>query len=111
MRMASQYGRVEVDGLAREFDVSAQTIRKDLNALCDSGLLQRVHGGAVHPSGVTNFAYDARRHLAAEGKRRIGERTAAMIPHRSSIVLNIGTTTGWATSSAGAKARTRACLP
>jgi len=79
--------------MAAHFEVSPQTIRKDLNELCEAQLLQRVHGGAVHPSGVTNVAYDARRHLAAEAKRRIGERAAGLIPDNSSIMLNIGTTT------------------
>ena len=93
LRKARQVGRVEVDDLALQFDVTPQTIRKDLNEICDAGLLQRVHGGAVYPSGAINYAYDARRSLAAEEKRRIGERAAALIPDNSSVILNIGTTT------------------
>jgi DeoR family glycerol-3-phosphate regulon repressor len=45
------------------------------------------------PSGIANYAYDARRQLAAEGKRQIGLRAAALIPDNASIMLNIGTTT------------------
>lgn len=93
LRKARQVGRVEVDDLALQFDVTPQTIRKDLNEICDAGLLQRVHGGAVYPSGAINYAYDARRSLAAEEKRRIGEAAAALIPDNSSVILNIGTTT------------------
>ncbi len=93
LRIAARNGRVDVDGLAREFEVSQQTIRKDLNVLCDAGLLRRIHGGAMHPSGVTNYGYDARRSLAADAKRAIAERAAALIPDHSSIVINIGTTT------------------
>jgi DeoR family glycerol-3-phosphate regulon repressor len=52
---------VTVDDLARRFEVSAQTIRKDLNDLCESHVLTRVHGGAVVASGVENLAYAARR--------------------------------------------------
>ena len=91
--LARQQGRVEVEGLAAHFDVTPQTVRKDLNDLCDRNFLQRVHGGAIYPSNVTNFAYDSRRILAAEEKERIGRRAAAMIPDNSSIILNIGTTT------------------
>lgn len=91
--LARQVGRVEVEGLASHFEMTPQTIRKDLNELCERGLLQRTHGGAVYPSSVTNFAYDSRRLLAAEEKRRIGLRAAALIPDNSSVVLNIGTTT------------------
>ena len=93
LKKARQTGRVEVDDLAIQFDVTPQTIRKDLNEICDAGLLQRVHGGAVYPSGAINYAYDARRSLAAEEKRRIGETAAALIPDNSSVILNIGTTT------------------
>ena len=39
-------GRVEVEALAAEFDVTTQTIRRDLNELRQRGLLARHHGGA-----------------------------------------------------------------
>ncbi len=91
--LARRNGRVEVEQLAGVFDVTPQTIRKDLNDLCEHGLLQRVHGGAVFPSGVANYAYEARRQFAADEKRRIGETTARLLPNNSSIMLNIGTTT------------------
>lgn len=90
---ARQFGRVDVDGLADHFAVTPQTIRKDLNDLCDRGFLKRVHGGAIHPSGVVNVAYQSRRVLAAEEKRQIGLHAASLIPDNSSIILNIGTTT------------------
>ena len=91
--LARQYGRVEVDWLADRFDMTPQTIRRDLNDLCDRGMLRRVHGGATYPTSVSNYAYDSRRVLASDAKRRIGERTATLIPDHSSIMLNIGTTT------------------
>ncbi|MEO1198483.1 MAG: DeoR/GlpR family DNA-binding transcription regulator [Pseudomonadota bacterium] len=91
--LARQRGRVEVDGLADHFGVTPQTIRKDLNDLCDRDLLQRVHGGAVYPSTITNYAYESRRVIAANEKQRIAERAADLIPDNSSIILNIGTTT------------------
>lgn len=93
MAIARQHGRVDVDGLALQFAVTPQTIRKDLNDLCDRRLLNRLHGGATYPSGVTNYAYEARRLLASEGKRRIGLRAAQLIPDHSSVIINIGTTT------------------
>jgi DeoR family glycerol-3-phosphate regulon repressor len=93
VELAKQIGRVSVDDLALRFDVTPQTIRKDLNELCERGLLQRFHGGAMVFSGVKNFGYDARRHLATEEKRRIGIRAAALIPDNCSLLINIGTTT------------------
>lgn len=91
--LARQAGRVSVEDLAVRFEVTPQTIRKDLNDLCDRRLLNRMHGGATYPSGVANYGYEARRMLAADGKRRIGLRAADLIPDHASIVINIGTTT------------------
>ena len=85
--------RVTVDALASHFGVSVQTIRKDLNTLCDQRLLTRVHGGATLPSGVENLEYEARRRIAAEAKDAIGRATAALIPNDASLFINIGTTT------------------
>ncbi len=93
IELARQSGRVVVETLAEHFQVTPQTIRKDLNELCDRSFLQRVHGGAVLSSGVTNYEYEARRELASEGKRRIGIKAASLISNHSSLVINIGTTT------------------
>lgn len=93
LELAKQQGRVDVDGLATHFDVTPQTIRKDLNLLCERDLLERVHGGAVYPSGVANLAYEARRLLASDEKAAIGQAAATFIPDNSSLILNIGTTT------------------
>jgi DeoR family glycerol-3-phosphate regulon repressor len=90
---ARDSGRVSVDDLARRFDVTPQTIRKDLNDLCDRQLLSRIHGGAIVTSSVRNLSYDARRFVAAEEKRAIGRAAAALIPSGSSLFINIGTTT------------------
>ena len=74
LNIARAFGRVMVDDLARRFEVSAQTIRKDLNDLCDHRSLTRIHGGAIIASGVENLAYEARRFVAAEEKKAIGAR-------------------------------------
>jgi DeoR family transcriptional regulator, glycerol-3-phosphate regulon repressor len=91
--LAKSDGRVSVEALADRFNVTPQTIRKDLNDLCERGVLQRYHGGAVLASGIANFGYEARRSLATDEKRRIGARAASLIPDNSSILINIGTTT------------------
>lgn len=91
--IARSEGRVDVESLARRFGVTPQTIRKDLNDLCDMERLHRVHGGAVFPSNTVNLAYRSRREIAAEGKARIAETVARLIPENASLILNIGTTT------------------
>lgn len=91
--LARANGRVSVDDLARRFEVSPQTVRKDLNDLCNRRLLARVHGGAVIASGVDNLGYEARRFVATEEKRAIGRAAAALIGDDTSLFINVGTTT------------------
>ncbi len=93
LALARAQGRVGVEDLALRFAVSPQTIRKDLNELCDRRLMARVHGGAVVSSGVENVAYEARRFMAQAEKRAIGEAAARLIPNNASLFINIGTTT------------------
>jgi DeoR family transcriptional regulator, glycerol-3-phosphate regulon repressor len=93
LERARTVGRVLVDELATSMDVTPQTIRKDLNDLCERGLLSRIHGGAIVTSGVSNLAYDARRFVAQTEKQVIGAAAAARIPNRASLFINIGTTT------------------
>ncbi len=91
--LAKQVGRVTVEDLAGRFEVTPQTIRKDLNELCDQRLLTRVHGGAILASSVENVGYDARRQIAAREKMAIGKAAAELIPNDASLFINIGTTT------------------
>jgi DeoR family glycerol-3-phosphate regulon repressor len=91
--LARARGRVTVDDLAVRFEVTPQTIRKDLNEMCDQRLLSRVHGGAVVASGVENLGYEARRAIAQREKRAIGEAAARLLPDNCSLFVNIGTTT------------------
>ena len=84
MALAKEQGRVLVDELAARFAVTPQTIRKDLNDLCDARALTRIHGGAVYPSGNENVKYEARRSMAATEKQAIGRAAADLIPHLTS---------------------------
>jgi DeoR family glycerol-3-phosphate regulon repressor len=86
-------GKIAIEPLAREFAVTPQTIRRDVNDLCTRGLLARVHGGAVLARSVSNVTYELRRNLASDEKRRIGAAAAGLIPDNCSIIINIGTTT------------------
>lgn len=93
IQMAKDNGRVLVDDLASHFNVTPQTIRKDLNDLCEQRLLSRIHGGALFPSGIENMEYEARRKIAADEKDAIGRAAAKLIPDNASLFINIGTTT------------------
>jgi DeoR family transcriptional regulator, glycerol-3-phosphate regulon repressor len=91
--IARRDGRVSVEALAAHFDVTQQTIRRDLTELSDLGKLQRVHGGAILPSTVANIGYQDRRDLNEAGKTAIAAAVARDIPNDCSLFLNIGTTT------------------
>jgi DeoR family glycerol-3-phosphate regulon repressor len=93
LALAREQGRVNVEDLAGRFSVTPQTIRKDLNELCDQRVLSRIHGGAVIASGVENVGYEARRLIAQDEKKAIGTAAAQLIPDNSSLFVNIGTTT------------------
>ncbi len=93
LSIAQAEGRVSVEDLAERFNISVQTIRKDLSELAETGRLKRVHGGAILASGVTNIGYDDRRDLNRAAKARIAKRCAADIPDNASVFLNIGTST------------------
>jgi DeoR family glycerol-3-phosphate regulon repressor len=89
---ARKDGKVTVDGLAAAFDVTLQTIRRDLSELSDQGRLTRVHGGAILPSGINNIAYEDRRRLNDDAKSSIGLLCADEVKNGSSLFLGIGTT-------------------
>ena len=93
IQIARTEGKVDVNGLSKRFNVTPQTIRKDLNDLCEMKVLHRMHGGAVFPSTTSNVSYNSRRELAMGAKANIGLATASIIPSNSSLILNIGTTT------------------
>ena len=93
LEIARRDGKVSVEELAEHFGVTLQTIRRDLTDLAEGGRLERVHGGAVLPSGTTNIGYEDRRALNAEAKTAIARACAARIPGGISLFLDIGTST------------------
>lgn len=85
-------GFVVIEALARRFGVSSQTIRRDINVLCNSHLLVRHHGGAGLAPGIVNTDYAARRISQISEKEAIGEAIADYIPDGASLFMTIGTT-------------------
>jgi len=87
-------GAASVEALAERFGVTLQTVRRDVKLLSEAGLLARFHGGVRVPSSTTeNIAYRQREALNADGKQRIARRVAQAVPHGSSLLINLGTTT------------------
>ncbi len=87
-----EHGYVSTESLAERFDVTAQTIRRDINLLCEKGLLVRYHGGAGINTSVANLTYSTRKDLHREEKRSIAAMVAARLPNHASLFLDIGTT-------------------
>ncbi len=93
LELVQEQGFVAIEELAQKFSVTSQTIRRDINKLCDEGALNRYHGGASLPSSVENLAYRARQVLCQEEKIQIARQAAENIPDHASVFINIGTTT------------------
>lgn len=85
--------RVKALALSELFDVSVETIRKDLLDLQERGVLVRVHGGAQVGTGGKESAYERRRSVNPEAKQAIAAIAATGIEDGSTIYLDYGTTT------------------
>jgi len=72
LHMVDEFGFVATEAMVKEFAVTPQTIRRDLNELNKHGLLTRFHGGA--------------------GQVKSAMATAELIPNGASIFLSTGTT-------------------
>lgn len=92
----SQQGRLSVADLAARFDVTTETVRRDLTSLERIGLIRRVHGGAV-PAGslaVMEFGLGERDLAHTAAKDAIATAAAALLPPPgSTIIIDAGTTT------------------
>lgn len=92
-QIVKDQGFAPIEELSKHFAVTPQTIRRDINKLCDIGILTRYHGGAGIASSVHNVDYSARKTMLHEEKQRIAKMVTKQIPDEASIFINIGTTT------------------
>lgn len=87
-------GRVSVDDLSRDFEVSKITIRRDLDVLSDEGLIDRVHGGALaRKHQPQELLFSEKGHTNIPEKNAIGRAAAAMLKDGDTLLLNGGSTT------------------
>lgn len=61
LQLVRENGFMPIEELARLLDVTPQTIRRDINQLCEANLLRRYHGGAALGNSVENEDYFARK--------------------------------------------------
>jgi DeoR/GlpR family transcriptional regulator of sugar metabolism len=93
--LVRRHGGVRVSQLVRQFGVSDMTIRRDLEALADRGLVDKVHGGATiaGPGSTEEPGFDAKSVRQRNEKAAIAERAARLIEPHTAVALSAGTTT------------------
>lgn len=86
-------GSVTVVELSKRFEVSEETIRRDLTKMESSGLLQKTYGGAFLNAGMhLEVPVDMRVHTYVEGKNVIGRLSSRLIHNGDTIFLDASTT-------------------
>jgi DeoR family transcriptional regulator of aga operon len=86
-------GRVTVEELSRHFQVSAVTVRDDLETLSSRGALVRSHGGAIpHLSPKQDYPLTIKRQIHQPAKSRIARAAARLIQPSQTVIIDSGTT-------------------
>lgn len=85
-------GQLSVDDLSNRFDVSEVTIRQDLQALSERGLLLRTRGGAYSSNTLPELSFELRQQQYAAQKARIGQAATALVHYGDTIFLDASTT-------------------
>ena len=94
VQMITSERMVKVSDLIKTFNVSIETIRRDLKYLEDAGYIKRVYGGAVVKSMYgLEPDYSSREIKNYSEKVAIGRKTVELVDDGDTIVIDIGTTT------------------
>jgi len=92
VKILSSKKSVSSSELSKLFDVTEETIRRDLNILSAQGEIIRTHGGATQKD-ESDPAFNARIREMHSEKERIGKFAASMVKERDAIFIDAGTTT------------------
>ncbi len=92
LEILSRDKQVHSTALSQFFNVSEDSIRRDLRELAAAGLLQRVHGGAL-PVSAAIAPYEVRKSVHTDAKRSIARKGAALINPGQVVIIDGGTTT------------------
>ena len=90
--LVRQRGFISIEAMAEHFNVSTQTIRRDIDQLCQMKKLARYHGGAGLLPGSEQLAYANRKTRNLQQKNTIAALVATQIPDDASLFIDIGTT-------------------
>lgn len=83
---------VGVSALASMFDVTMETIRKDLKFWEEKGVIRKTHGGAMLSAADTVRHINKRLVERVEAKTVLAEKAAQFVPERGVIFLDSGST-------------------
>jgi DeoR/GlpR family transcriptional regulator of sugar metabolism len=92
VRLLNDAGTLRIVELAGRFDVSDETIRRDLATLEEQGLLTRAHGGAVADGVHLETTFQRRMRENRAPKEAIARTAAEMVRDGSTIIIDSGTT-------------------
>ncbi|NJN98879.1 MAG: DeoR/GlpR transcriptional regulator [Anaerolineales bacterium] len=92
LTVLEQEGQLSVLDLSARFEVSEVTIRQDLQALSEQGLLLRTRGRAVATSAMPEFSFDVRQQQYSTQKVHIGQAAARLVNAGDTIILDASTT-------------------
>ena len=84
---------VRISDLASRYKVSTETVRRDLDALADDGLIARAHGGASAPAQGHYPSLNERANARSEERQRIGRRAAELVVAGETLLIDSGSTT------------------
>jgi len=84
---------VRISTLAEQFNVTTETIRRDIDELTDRGLVDRTYGGAASKSLSSEPAMEQRRLTHVEERERIGSCAAGLIEPGDVVMIDAGSTT------------------
>jgi DeoR/GlpR family transcriptional regulator of sugar metabolism len=87
-------GRARIGDLARTLGVTEPTIRKDLSALQDRGIVKRTHGGAIALRPLVDRDVSNREVAHRDAKAAIGRACVRLLEDGDSVFLDSGTTVG-----------------
>ncbi|GLI57941.1 DeoR family transcriptional regulator [Propionigenium maris DSM 9537] len=93
LQILKEDGQIKVSYLTKLFNVSLQTIRRDLETLETEGLIKKVYGGAIlNREKFQDFSHSTREKQSLEEKEEIAEIAVKLIEEGDSIALNDSTT-------------------
>ncbi|MFQ5784487.1 MAG: DeoR/GlpR family DNA-binding transcription regulator [Alphaproteobacteria bacterium] len=95
LKAVTARGSCGVAELAQALDVSGETIRRDIKAMAEDGLVRKVHGGVRRPDLLRESDFHQRLGENAEAKRAIARRAAREVRDGDSLMLDTGSTTAY----------------